>query len=1109
MIKIIIKKYRNQIVAYNLMKDLSIAFSTILVLLNLISFFENIFYFTSINREKLFFLLTTIILILTIYSILHFIICYLKLFKNLDDITISKKIGIDHPNIKDELTNIIQIQKNNQFNKHLVSLATKKINIKLKKNLKNIYLFKYPYKHIYQASFILIITIFSLFLFKVHLPLNRIINYNQIFDVPTPFNLNSEFGNFSALEGDSIYINIKGIGNLPDSITLFLKKKDIIEQYQIPNADNIYQYLLINESGNIVYWAEYLNKFFFSKWDKILTLPDTINIKERPKIIKSKFSIEPPQYTKQSAYKHNKPNVTQIETLEGSKINLEILTNKNLTSAWIVNHHKDRINLNVKNNIISHEFILNENNKFSIFCLDESFVSNINPTQYTFIAKKDNAPKIIIKSPEENFELDESYNINVDVNLIDDIGISKVWIEHSVYNSDFPEFNKKIDTTVLYRNNDLLKNNLLIKKEWDISKMNLLMGDELHFYILAQDNNILKENITRSQLFIGTFPSLENIFSEINSNQEQTFDSMEDIQESIENISKITDDMKLDLLKSEEISWEEKKQLENTFTEINKIKEDIKSIQNSMEKVLENADANNLFDKNLSEKFEHLQNILQNIMSSELQEAIQKLQDAIQNTDMNEIMEALENYEFNIEKFEEQIDRFIDMFELALAEQKINEISEHLENMINKQNELISNINNDEKSNFLSKKSNKQENRFNNLESLLNEAGSLVENVSDKTLEEINNLLNDPLINNTKESLSKQTEEINKSNKKSSLDSANEANENFKDISDIINELKKQFNDENKEKMSKEFIRIINSMFSISNQQEKIINQSYGIRSNSPQIKSLNRLQYNIDQELIQITSQIIDLSNKTFFINPKINRAIGQLKTSISKSISYFEQKQINNGKKEQKNIIQTINTITALLLNSMQEMKNSQMTSGFEQFMESLKEISDGQKGVNQGTMQMNGMGMMQQTLMEQLQKQQQALKEKLEELLGNNPGKDQGGGLHQSKEEMDEIIKDLINNKVTQKTIERQQKILSRMLDSQKSLQQKDYEKKRESMSATNFEYIGPLGLPNDLGEKDLLLMKALESAIKENLPLEYNNLMQTYFLNMQNNNDKYED
>ena len=176
----------------------------------------------------------------------------------------------------------------------------------------------------------------------------------------------------------------------------------------------------------------------------------------------------------------------------------------------------------------------------------------------------------------------------------------------------------------------------------------------------------------------------------------------------------------------------------------------------------------------------------------------------------------------------------------------------------------------------------------------------------------------------------------------------------------------------------------------------------------------------------------------------------------------------------------------------------------------MKSLKEISDGQKGVNQGTMQMGGMGMgmMQQMMMEELQKKQQELKEKLEELLGNNPGEDSGGGLHQTKEEMDEIIKDFIEKNVTQKTIERQQKILSRMLDSQKSLQQKDYDKNRKSSTAETFEYLGPLGLPNDLGEKDLLLMKALESAIKENLPIEYNNLIQTYFLNMQNDKEKHE-
>ena len=49
-------------------------------------------------------------------------------------------------------------------------------------------------------------------------------------------------------------------------------------------------------------------------------------------------------------------------------------------------------------------------------------------------------------------------------------------------------------------------------------------------------------------------------------------------------------------------------------------------------------------------------------MSNELFEAMQQLQESLQNLDMDQITEALDNYNFNIEQFEEQIDRYIDMF---------------------------------------------------------------------------------------------------------------------------------------------------------------------------------------------------------------------------------------------------------------------------------------------------------------------------------------------------------------------------------------------------------------------------------------------------------------
>ena len=1108
MINTIINKYRKRIALYHLIKHFSITISIILIMINIFSLIEKTFYLNQNYREKLFYLLLSIITSFLIYTILHWIICRFRLFNNFNDIVLSKKIGEEHPIIKDELTNIIQIKKTNESNKSLVDLAIKNINVKLEKITDEIDYFRLPKKHLYHTFFTIIFSLLIMSFINIQKPIYRIINYNQKFPVPLPFSLFSESGTFSALEGDSIYVNITGTGELPDSIMLYTNNNNEVKKYRLPKSNNQYQHLLINENNDIIYWGEYINKFFFSKWSKISTVKDTIQIKNRPKFIQTNFLIKPPPYTKKESFVHNKNNVTQIEILEGSNISLNILADKNLKTAWMLNNNK-RTNLNIKDKNIIHDFILNENMKFSIFCFDENYISNINPTQYTFIAKKDTKPQLIIRSPEDNFELDESYNVKINTNIIDDLGISKVWIEYSIFNADFPEFNDNTDTTIIYLDNKSQKTNLLINYDWDISKMNLLMGDELHFYILAQDNNMTNNNIVKSQLLVGNFPSLENIFSQIESNQEATVDTIEDIQESIENITEATEDIRLDLLKSDDISWEEKQKIENTFEEIEQIKEQIKNIENTMDRVIENAEANNLFDKNLSEKIEHLQDILKNIMSPELMEAIQKLQEAMQKNDMKKIMESLEDYEFNIEKMEEQIDRFIDMFELALAEQKLNEVSKHLENMINKQNQLIENIGDNENTEYLNKKSVKQKNRFSDLETLLHEAGSLVEQISNSTFTEINNLINDTIMSDTKQELNKQSNEIINLNKKNSSEAANNINKNLNDIYDIVNEIKKQFNDESKEKLSKEFISIINSIITISNQQEKINYETKGLRSNSPKIKTLNKMQYNIDRELIQITAQIIDLSNKTFFINPKINRYIGQLKTSINKCISYFEQKQINSGKKEQINIITNINTITSLLLESMHEMKNSDMTSGFEEFMESLQKISEGQKGVNQGTMKMGmGMNSIQQMMMQELQKQQEELKEKLEELLGNNPGEDQGGGLHQTKEEMDEIISDFINKNVTKKTIERQQRILSRLLDSQKSLQQKDYDKKRESNTAESFEYLGPLGLPNDLGEKDILLMKALESAINENLPEEYNSLIQTYFLKMQNDKETNE-
>jgi hypothetical protein len=220
-----------------------------------------------------------------------------------------------------------------------------------------------------------------------------------------------------------------------------------------------------------------------------------------------------------------------------------------------------------------------------------------------------------------------------------------------------------------------------------------------------------------------------------------------------------------------------------------------------------------------------------------------------------------------------------------------------------------------------------------------------------------------------------------------------------------------------------------------------------------------------------------------------------------MDRTIAKLEQKQTATAKKEMKNILSGLNEIASLLLESANQMQMSGSGSGMAQFMEQMEQMSQQQQGINQSTMNLPQLGMMaQQQMMQQLQEQQKKLKQQLEELLGENPGQ-QSGGLSKASEDMEEVVDDFRRRQVDRRTQERQQRILSRMLDSQKSLTQKDYSEKRKSNTGEENTYSGPTGLPSDMGEREMLLINAMESALQEGHSREYQNMMKQYFRSLQ--------
>ena len=93
-----------------------------------------------------------------------------------------------------------------------------------------------------------------------------------------------------------------------------------------------------------------------------------------------------------------------------------------------------------------------------------------------------------------------------------------------------------------------------------------LMGDEIHFWIYTSDkNNISGPGIVNSAEYIGKFPSLEDLFTRIEDYEDDVIDIAEDIENSLNEIDEMTEEIILESLKTNDLSWEQEKKLEKNF----------------------------------------------------------------------------------------------------------------------------------------------------------------------------------------------------------------------------------------------------------------------------------------------------------------------------------------------------------------------------------------------------------------------------------------------------------------------------------------------------------------------------------------------------------------
>lgn len=167
----------------------------------------------------------------------------------------------------------------------------------------------------------------------------------------------------------------------------------------------------------------------------------------------------------------------------------------------------------------------------------------------------------------------------------------------------------------------------------------------------------------------------------------------------------------------------------------------------------------------------------------------------------------------------------------------------------------------------------------------------------------------------------------------------------------------------------------------------------------------------------------------------------------------------------------------------------------------MQGLQRLTGRQQGINRGTQQLEGMTRQQAAALGRLAGEQGAVRKSLEQLAREAAGSGELskllGDLNRIVREMREVQTDLAQGDLNPETLRKQDRILSRLLESQRSLRERDYERRRRAEGGTNVARMSPGKIDLSGQESRNRLREDLLKALQEGYSRDYEELIRRYF------------
>ena len=654
-------------------------------------------------------------------------------------------------------------------------------------------------------------------------------------------------------------------------------------------------------------------------------------------------------------------------------------------------------------------------------------------------------------------------------------------------------------------------------------------GDVVEFYGEVRDNDAVRgAKGARTPLFTLRYPSLSDRLDELDVQRDSVFQELGDLQEDARDTGDRLQDLREQLRRRPEPDTEDLRQIDQIRREQDRMRDRASDLEEQMRELSEQMRQSGMLDPETQRSLEQMQDVMRELDSPELREALERLQDAMQKLDLRDMLQSADEAAREEERFRNRLERAQELLERLETAVELEEAARRAEDLAERQEELARETaemqgQEPERGERRQNTAAERENQAREQEALTPDAEALQEQL-DAIEERLDDMRGGPspemqemLDQQNAAPLDEQMQQNADQLRENQLDRAQQGQqqtgEQLRQMASQMRSQSQQMQGQQRQVDQAALRKALEDVITLSKEQEALAGRVAALPSRSAALNTEGRRQRDLRTGFQTVVDTLARVARSVPQLDAAVERRADDALGAMNAALRTLAERQSGPSAGHARESMSHLNELAILLADVLDQLQDSAQQSGGggggqngQGTPQQMQQMGQAQQRLNAQIQQMLGqsagerLSRSDQARARQLAEQQEAIRRQLQRMIetgGSGIGPQQRSALQRIEEQMAEAAAQLRRSRPDPRTGVRQTQILQRLLQTERSMNERGREEQREAEAGrrrpnpTAPQATPPSEPPAQRVRRDMI--RALESGYAP----DYQELIKRYF------------